>query len=319
MKLSRTSGAGRSTLRETRGRRTTAVPACIERAVAEPANDKAEPAVAARVLRATFLHLSGVGPVTEVELWRAGARDWQDLLPIARTLGIGADGRARLEREVAASEAALAGHDAAWFGRRLPEREHWRLYPEFERETGFLDIETTGLSPYAGIVTVVGVHGRGRTRSFVAGEDLEELPAYLAQFQLLVTFNGSRFDLPFLRVTFPQMIVPPVHIDLRFLLYRLGLAGGLKRIEERLGVGDRTGVEGIHGLDAVRLWQEYRRGNADALRRLVRYNRADTVNLEPLLRLAVTELAGRQLTHEARSMAVTAGGGADDRRSAPER
>jgi uncharacterized protein len=248
------------------------------------------------VLRATFLHLTGVGPVTEADLWRAGIRDWQVLLARERSLGLGKAGRVRLAREVAASERALAERDAAWFGRRLPEREHWRLYPEFAEETAFLDIETTGLSPYEGIVTVVGVHGGGRTRSFVAGEDLEELPAFLRRFKVLVTFNGSRFDIPFLGVAFPQLVVPPVHIDLRFLFYRLGHAGGLKRIEERLGIGDRAGVEGIHGLDAVRLWQEYRRGNAAALDRLVRYNRADTVNLEPLLRRAVEELEHRHLS-----------------------
>jgi uncharacterized protein len=247
------------------------------------------------VLRATFLHLSGVGPVTEAELWQAGLRDWQELLARREELGLSASTRVRLEREVLASERALTERDAGWFGRRLPEREHWRLYPEFAKETAFLDIETTGLSPYEGIVTVVSVHGASGTRTFVAGEDLEELPAYLRRFRVLVTFNGSRFDLPFLSVAFPQLIAPPVHIDLRFLLYRLGHAGGLKRIEERLGIGGRSGVEGIHGLDAVRLWQEFRRGSSAALDRLVRYNRADTVNLEPLLRLGVAELERRVL------------------------
>jgi uncharacterized protein len=255
----------------------------VERAVGDP------------VLRATFLHLAGIGPVTEAELWRAGVRDWRELPPRAGALGLGPRGRERLEHEVVSSETALARRDAGWFGRRLPEREHWRLYPEFAKETAFLDIETTGLSPYAGIVTIVGVHSGGRTRTFIAGEDLEELPAYLRQFQVLVTFNGSRFDLPFLEVALPNLAAPPVHIDLRFLLYRIGQSGGLKRIEERLAIGDRSGVEGVGGLDAVRLWQEYRRGNSGALERLVRYNRADTVNLEPLLDHAVRELADRLL------------------------
>jgi uncharacterized protein len=247
------------------------------------------------VLRATFLHLTGVGPVTEAEFWQAGVRDWQELLRRRTALGVSPSAHVRLERELLASEQALTERDAAWFGRRLPEREHWRLYPEFAPETAFLDIETTGLSPYEGIVTVVSVHGAQGTRTFIAGEDLEELPAYLRRFRVLVTFNGSRFDLPFLFVAFPQLVAPPVHIDLRFLLYRLGHAGGLKRIEERLGIGGRAGVEGIHGLDAVRLWQEYRRGSPAALDRLVRYNRADTVNLEPLLRLGVAELERRVL------------------------
>lgn len=247
------------------------------------------------MLRATFLHLSGVGPVTEAELWRAGVRDWRELVDRSGRLGFSEPSRRRFDREVGASERALRERDAAFFGRRLPEREHWRLYPEFRRETGFLDIETTGLSPYQGIVTVVSVHGSIGTRTFVAGEDLEELPAYLRRYAVLVTFNGSRFDVPFLEAAFPHLVVPPVHIDLRFLLYRLGHAGGLKRIEERLGIGGRAGVEGIGGLDAVRLWQEFRRGSASALDRLVRYNRADTVNLEPLLARAVRDLSGRLL------------------------
>lgn len=247
------------------------------------------------MLRATFVHLSGVGRVTEVGLWRAGVRDWRELGPRGRDLGFSPELAARLAHELIASEEALHERNAAFFGHRLPEGEAWRVYPEFAPETAFLDIETTGLSPYEGIVTVVAVHGGGRTRSFVAGEDLEELPAYLRRFPIWVTFNGSRFDVPFLKVSFPHLADPPVHIDLRFLLYRLGHAGGLKRIEERLGIGDRTGVEGVSGLDAVRLWQEYRRGSRAALDRLVRYNRADTVNLEPLLDLATRELERRLL------------------------
>jgi uncharacterized protein len=267
------------------------------------------------VLRATFLHLAGIGPATEAHLWRAGVRDWSDLARRRELLGFPGPAQERLEREIAASERALAEGDAPWFGRRLPDREHWRMHPSFRDRTAFLDIETTGLSPYAGIVTVVTVHGGGATRTFVAGDDLEELPAYLGRFPLLVTFNGRQFDVPFLEACFPRFVPPPVHIDLRFLLYRLGQAGGLKRIEERLGVGDRTGVEGVGGLDAVRLWQEYRRGSAGSLDRLVRYNRADTVNLEPLLALAETELARRLFPPEVdvrnptpRERALSAGG-----------
>lgn len=247
------------------------------------------------MLRATFLHLSGIGPVTEAGLWREGIRDWTELRDRVATLGLSTPGERRLLAELAASERALAERDAAWFGRRLPDREHWRMHSAFRDRTAFLDIETTGLSPYGGIVTVVTVHGAGATRTFIAGENLEELPAYLRRFPILVTFNGSRFDVPFLEACFPQFVAPPVHIDLRFVLYRLGHAGGLKRIEERLGIGDRVGVEGVHGLDAVRLWQEYRRGSAAALDRLVRYNRADTVNLEPLLEFAATALEQRLL------------------------
>jgi uncharacterized protein len=247
------------------------------------------------VLRATFVHLPGIGPATEAELWHRGVRDWADLARASGPTGRTAGRRGGLAEGLAGSENALARRDVGWFARRLPFGEHWRLYPTFAPETAFLDIETTGLSPFEGIVTVTTVHGGGKVRSFVAGEDLEELPAYLRRFGVLVTFNGSRFDVPFLQATFPQLLAPPAHIDLRFVLYRLGLSGGLKRIEAMLGVGDRRGVEGVDGLQAVRLWHDFRRGNRSALNRLVRYNRADTSNLVPLLDLAVRELSARLL------------------------
>ncbi|HXQ48627.1 MAG TPA: ribonuclease H-like domain-containing protein [Thermoplasmata archaeon] len=247
------------------------------------------------MLRSTFLHLTGVGPVTESDLWQRGVLSWDDFRSAGGLTGLSPSRRQRLERELRASEEALVSQDAGYFARRLPMSEHWRIYPSFASATAFLDIETTSLSPYEGIVTVVSVHGGGSTRTFVADDNLEELPACLRRFGVLVTFNGSMFDVPFLRVRFPEIVVPPAHVDLRFVLYRLGLAGGLKRIEARLGLGDRTGVEGIGGLDAVRLWEQYRRGSPEALTKLVRYNRADTVNLEPLADFAVRELTRRLL------------------------
>jgi uncharacterized protein YprB with RNaseH-like and TPR domain len=245
------------------------------------------------VLRSTFLHLTGIGPVTEAALWRRGVLDWSELARDPSMGGLSAGPSGRLKREIAASESALAEVRGTHFAERLPPGEHWRMYPEFRRQTAFLDIETTGLSPYSGIVTVVTVHGGGRTRTFVADDDLEELPAYLGRFQLLVTFNGRMFDVPFLEVRFPELRAPAAHADLRFLLHRLGYSGGLKRIEQVLGVGDRSGVEGIYGRDAVRLWEEFRRGQTASLERLIQYNRADTINLEPILDFAFEQIRSR--------------------------
>lgn len=247
------------------------------------------------MLRSTFLHLPGIGRATEAQLWRAGVRDWAELRRLAELPGIAADQRAGIDRTLTDSEEALRDRNADWFSRRLPLAERWRMFPEFREVTAFLDIETTALTPQEGIVTVVGVHGGGATRAFVAYDDLEELPAYLQKFRLIVTFNGLLFDLPFLEARFPYIRFPPAHIDLRFLLRRLGYTGGLKRIEKELGLGDRTGVEGIAGIDAVRLWEDARRGVPGSLEKLVDYNRADAVNLEPLLDFSVREMSARLL------------------------
>ncbi|MHB8351436.1 MAG: ribonuclease H-like domain-containing protein [Thermoplasmata archaeon] len=245
------------------------------------------------MLRSTFLHLSGVGPWTETQLWRLGLRNWEEFRRRGALPGVSPARKQRWDAELDRAEAALRDRSIEWFARRLPTTEHWRLYPEFRPETAFLDIETTSLSPYQGMVTVVAVHGGGQTRSFIAGDNLEELPAYLGRFRALVTFNGIFFDVPFLRVAFPEWIPPSAHIDLRFVLRRLGYSGGLKRIEQELGLGDRTGVEGIRGLDAVRLWHEWRRGRRESLDLLVEYNRADTANLEPLLEFSTAEMRRR--------------------------
>jgi uncharacterized protein len=255
-----------------------------------PARIAGEPARAPDVLRATFRHIEGIGPWTEAELWKVGVHDWALFRERRALPGITAERKSRFDTELAVGESALLERRAEYFAYRLPPSEHWRLYREFQHETAFLDIETTGLSPYGSEVTVVTVHGGGATRTFVRGVDLEELPAYLRPFALLVTFNGTFFDVPFLRATFPSWLPPPGHIDLRFGLKRLGYRGGLKRIEAELGLGDRSGVEGIRGADAVRLWYEGERGNDEARRLLVEYNRADTVNLEPLLEFTVDGL-----------------------------
>ncbi|MDE1821622.1 MAG: ribonuclease H-like domain-containing protein [Euryarchaeota archaeon] len=251
------------------------------------------------ILRATFQHLPGIGATSEAVLWTRGITDWEDLERSNSLPGVAPERLERFRGELRRSRSALEDGNAEYFARNLPPSEHWRLYSSFPKRTAFLDIETTGLSPHQGIVTCVTVHGGGKTRTLVYGEDLEELGALLRPFALLVTFNGRGFDVPFLEVHQPELRFPPAHADLRWLLLRLGQKGGLKIIERRLGLGDRTGVEGVDGLEAVRLWESHRRGVKGALERLVEYNRKDTQNLEPLMEYATREME-RRLLHKHR-------------------
>ena len=106
----------------------------------------------------------------------------------------------------------------------------------------------------------------------------------------MVTFNGSLFDLPFIRKAMPKARLPKLHIDLRFLLQSLDVRGGLKRIEERFGFEREDDLKGLTGYDAVKFWQAYiKRNDHDALDRLVRYNSADIANLKKLLEWAYKE------------------------------
>ena len=241
-------------------------------------------------LRSTFQHVPGVGATTEANLWEAGVRDWGNLAELEHFPGISTRHLDKIKDELGRSEEALRAGNADYFARTLPPREHWRMYPDFRARTAFLDIETTGFSPTCGIVTCVTVHGGGKTRTLVQGEDLEELGSVLRPFALLVTFNGSQFDVPFLAAHFPEIRFPPAHADLRWIFQRQGLTGGLKSVERQLRLGNRSGVEGVDGWEAVRLWHQHCHGVKGALDRLVAYNRADTVNLEPLMEHAVMKM-----------------------------
>ena len=154
------------------------------------------------MLRHTFLHLPGIGPLRERTLWQQGILDWSGFLAAAEE-GRLAPGVCRTAAPlVRGSLDALAAGDVAFFRDRLPRRESWRLYTEFAHRALFLDIETTGLAARYDAVTVIGALGGGKLALFVNGVNLDRFPAYVAQFPLLVTFNGSQFDVPFLRGIF---------------------------------------------------------------------------------------------------------------------
>ena len=238
------------------------------------------------MLRNTFIHLPGVGVHRERTLWQRGVLDWGGFLAAVEN-GVLPDRWKSAVPLVQQSLDAVAAGDATFFHGRLPSRETWRLYPEFADRALFLDIETTGLSPDYNEVTVIGALGGGRLALFVNGVNLDQFPAYVAQFPLLVTFNGSQFDVPFLRAHFPKARLDQAHVDLRFALASLGYRGGLKAVERSLGVRRDATIQGVDGFEAVWLWQRYRRGDRQALRKLILYNLTAVVNLVELVETTV--------------------------------
>jgi uncharacterized protein YprB with RNaseH-like and TPR domain/predicted nuclease with RNAse H fold/dephospho-CoA kinase len=154
----------------------------------------------------------------------------------------------------------------------------------------FLDIETTGLSRHYDEITVVGWIHDGCYQPYVAGDDPALLKAALAKAGVLVTFNGTLFDLPFLRKAFPDIEFPPMHADLRFLCRRAGLTGGQKAIERELNLSIRSDIQDVDGAEAVLLWHRYLRGDATSLRRLIEYNRCDVLGMCHLLDEVLTRL-----------------------------
>jgi uncharacterized protein YprB with RNaseH-like and TPR domain len=72
-----------------------------------------------------------------------------------------------------------------------------------------------------------------------------------------------------------------LHRDLMYDCWAQSLYGGLKKVEIRLGIHRDT--EGVDGIEAMRLWERFRRQTEmEALEVLLRYNREDVENLEAL-------------------------------------
>lgn len=139
----------------------------------------------------------------------------------------------------------------------------------------FLDIETTGLSLYYDEITIVGWTLGGRSGTYIKGTCPKEMLEAVAKSEIVITFNGLRFDAKFLKQEFPEISLPEAHLDLMYMCRRVGLKGGQKAIEQELNVSVRDNLDGVDGFAAVLLWHEYLAGDVDALRTLIRYNRAD--------------------------------------------
>ena len=228
-------------------------------------------------LENSFIPVQGVGEATERSLWRNGCTRWGEFDGSL----VGPTQEQRILSFIDEATDRLDEGDSEYFDQALPTNERWRLYEDFRDEALFLDIETTGLDHYRNDVTTVSLHRSGRTRTLVRGDDLtgDELAAELDDAPLLVTFNGARFDVPFLETEFGRTFDRP-HLDLMYPCRRAGLSGGLAAIEELLGI--ERELPDISGLDAVRLWHEHQRGEDGALETLIEYNREDTENMKPV-------------------------------------
>ena len=78
------------------------------------------------MLTATFVHVQGIGDVTEKRLWDAGVLSWEDALRAGPSdLPLTAAQRALLRPTIEASVEALACRDFRYFAGVLPRPISW--------------------------------------------------------------------------------------------------------------------------------------------------------------------------------------------------
>ena len=151
----------------------------------------------------------------------------------------------------------------------------------------YLDIETTGLSRFYDDITVIGIYrcdGKDDRLIQLVGDEVtrDNLLKALENVNTIYTYNGSRFDLPFIG-TFLGIDLEAEfrHHDLMYDCWRNNLYGGFKSVEQQLGISRQ--LEGIGGFEAVLLWWRYQNDcDQNALTLLLQYNKEDVVNLKAL-------------------------------------
>jgi uncharacterized protein YprB with RNaseH-like and TPR domain len=255
------------------------------------------------MIERTFVHLPHIGPRTEMNLWRRSILTWDDLEDHLNNWPGHPERRHRMVSRL--RESREHRHQAAFFHKYLPTGERWRLYREFQHSCAFLDIETTGVSDTHEI-TVIGLYDGEHMYHFINGENLDEFEKAIEGYDLLVTFNGSRFDLPFIVNSFHNFHFRQAHIDLLHVARRLGHRGGLKSIEPLFGICRDPDIQEMSGYEAVILWQQHLRGDPDALKRLLLYNEADVVNLKTIMDIAWERLV-RELELQAGVLLINPG------------
>jgi uncharacterized protein YprB with RNaseH-like and TPR domain len=245
------------------------------------------------LLEHTFIHIPGIGPKTEYRLWQRGILTWEQCLRCKHLLF----SRARDAYVRKNLQESLENIDnILFFQERLSSGDLWRLFDPFKDRAVYLDIETSVGQHEADEITLIGLYDGHNVQTFVNGVNLNEFEIGIAPYEIVVTFNGSLFDLPVIRRHFPHIVLPPVHIDLRFFLRRLGYRGGLKTIEKTFSLSRASEIEGMTGYDAVKLWKAYEYGDRSALERLIQYNTADIVHLKPLMETGYNEMKRRLLS-----------------------
>ncbi len=220
--------------------------------------------------------LDGISPASEISLRNRGYLTTRQLLAHADELFSSKHARSlRSDYELISKARQLNRLDV--LVNHFPCGYRVRVLHDFFDEALFYDIETDGCAASSNI-TCISVYVNGTLMSFVRDKNLNDFVDCFHRAKLLVSFNGKRFDTPTVCRTF-RLSTIPAQIDLMDESRHFGFRGGLKAIERQMGF-ERIHSEGVSGLDAISLWDEYmKEQDEDALEKLIAYNQEDVLSL----------------------------------------
>ena len=232
------------------------------------------------MLSNSFIHIPSIGQKTEKKIWGNGIRTNEEFINSSTKI-IPPRTREKIINHINISVSNT--EDPHHYYDTLPSKEQWRIFKRFQNTTAYIDIETTGLDSYRDEITTIALYDGENIKHYVNGKNLDEFTEDIFDYNVIVTYNGKSFDVPFIE-SFFNIEIPHCHLDLRYILKSLGYAGGLKSCEKQLGIGRGDDLDGVDGFMAVLIWNHYqRREDKKALETLLAYNIEDVLNLEYLM------------------------------------
>lgn len=234
----------------------------------------------ANLLESTFLPIKGISRNKEKALWDSGIVKLSQLREkyFSHQMKLFED----YNDITTEMEIALQNNDVDFFLDKLPSSELFRAALTCYKEVMFLDIETTGLSRWYSYITLIGWIINGEYKCLIKGNSPKDFFDDLDRAKVLITFNGSIFDIPFIKKEYQVANLSHAHIDLRFFSKRFGYTGGQKQIERTLKIRRPNGIGDIDGKEAVVLWYKYLSGELKSLRKLIQYNYYDIVGMQKI-------------------------------------
>jgi len=249
------------------------------------------------MLERSFVMIPGIGLGRERRLWELGITDFDAFIDAEWLPGISRNRLHDFHRGAEEARRRVRLGDVRWICKALPKREIWRILAMRDKRIAALDIECARRgNTWTPVVVSVCLKGK-ECVTLIRGENLywDKLSRLLDETDILLTYNGSSYDLPVL-ARHGFRVDRCVHLDLARFSRMLGLTGGLKCLEKRIGITRPRELEYSTESQASYLWDLWeKKGNKRAIDLLVEYNRQDAESLIPLADIMYRMLRANRL------------------------
>jgi len=122
------------------------------------------------MLNSSFLHIPSIGQKTERKIWESGIRTTDEFIKSPAD-SIPPKTRSKILKYIQADSNIEDPHH---YYDNLPSGEQWRIFKRFQKNTAYIDIETTGLDSYRDEITTIALYDGENIKHYVNGINLEK-------------------------------------------------------------------------------------------------------------------------------------------------